>query len=251
MSLKTVHRWIRRIWVTGGLIFMAVLFWSIQAHDVPASLYESTAALRVETTGYGRVFRPAVPASKAAFVFIPGGLIDPNAYVPLVRAVADAGIPAAIVDVPLRAAPTDSMRATLWTRIELAKDDVGGERPIVLGGHSRGGMFASAFAAERPGELAGLVLFGTTHPRDQDLSKTTWPVVKILGSADCVAPLAESERNRAKLPQSVDWIEIAGANHRQFGYYGWQIGDCAATITREEQHRRVADAIVALVRRVG
>ena len=247
MRLKSLHRWVRRIWVTGGLLFMSALVWNIQAHGVPAEAYVSDVRVRVETTEYGRAFRPVSAVTGRAFVFIPGGLIDPRAYVPLARAVADAGIPTALVNIPWRAAPTERMRATLWSRIQSAKEHVGGGRPIVLGGHSRGGMLSSEFAADRPGDLAGLVLIGTTHPRDRDLSRGTWPVLKILGTRDCVASVRDARANQSRLPAHAQWLEIEGANHRQFGYYGWQMADCDASMSREEQHRRVVGAVVALV----
>jgi pimeloyl-ACP methyl ester carboxylesterase len=210
-------------------------------------MYVSDARTRVEVTEYGQAFRPVAASTTPAFVFIPGGLIDPNAYVPLVRAVADAGIAAAIVNVPWRAAPTEAMRNTLWDRIEHARRDVGGGRPAVLGGHSRGGMLASEFSALHPGAVAGLVLIGTTHPRDRDLSSATFPVLKVLGTADCVASVTDARANQARVPPQTRWLEIEGANHRQFGYYGWQIGDCDASITREEQHRRVVTAVADFV----
>jgi len=40
---------------------------------------------------------------------------------------------------------------------------------------------------------------------------------------------------------------MAGANHRQFAYYGWQLGDCGATISREQQHRRTIAAITTFL----
>jgi pimeloyl-ACP methyl ester carboxylesterase len=250
VTLKTLHWWVRRIWITGGVVFLSALGWNIQAHGVPPEMYASDARVRVEVTEYGRAFRPIAQSAKPPFVFIPGGLIDPNAYVPLVRAVADAGVPAAIVNVPWRAAPTEAMRNTLWSRIELATSDIGNGRPAVLGGHSRGGMLASEFSALHPDAVAGLVLIGTTHPRDRDLSSATFPVLKVLGTADCVASVADARANQSRLPVQTQWREIEGANHRQFGYYGWQLGDCGASISREEQHRRVVEAVTGFVRAV-
>ena len=147
----------------------------------------------------------------------------------------------------MRSAPTDSLREMLWTRIRSAHADLGRDRPVFVAGHSRGGMLAAEFAAEHPTEIAGLVLIGTTHPRERDLSRALWPVMKIQGSADCVAPARDSRANARRLPAGTHWVEIAGGNHRQFGYYGWQIGDCPAAITREQQHRLTAHAIITFL----
>jgi pimeloyl-ACP methyl ester carboxylesterase len=108
-------------------------------------------------------------------------------------------------------------------------------------------MLAATFAADHPEQVDGLVLIGTTHPRDRDLSAMGRPVLKILGSADCVASVRDARANAARLPAATEWLEIVGGNHRQFGYYGWQIGDCAATLSRDDQHRQTAEAIVSFL----
>jgi hypothetical protein len=45
--------------------------------------------------------------------------------------------------------------------------------------------------------------------------------------------------------------EIAGANHAQFGYYGMQLGDSSATISREEQQRQTAVAILTFLEQLA
>lgn len=92
--------------------------------------------------------------------------------------------------------------------------------------------------------MAGLVLIGTSHPRDFDLSATTVPVLKVLGTRDGVAALEKSERNRSKLPASARWILIEGGNHSQFGYYGFQPEDRWASISRAEQQRQTVAAVL-------
>jgi pimeloyl-ACP methyl ester carboxylesterase len=250
VDFKTIHRWVRRVWITFAIVVMATLFWSIEEHGVPPAMFESDAGLRITSTGYGRTFIPATVRPDALpLVFLPGGMVDPDAYVPLMRGIAETGVPVALVELPMRAAPTEQMRATLWMRIREARAEIAGNGAVALAGHSRGGMFAATFAADSPSEVAGLILIGTTHPRDRDLSGVTWPVLKVMGAADCVASLDDAKANASRLPPGTQWVEIAGGNHRQFGYYGWQLGDCAATITREEQHRQAIEAITPFLRR--
>jgi hypothetical protein len=62
-----------------------------------------------------------------------------------------------------------------------------------------------------------------------------------------VASPAAARANAPLLPPETRWVDIAGGNHRQFGYYGWQLGDCAASISREEQHRQVIGAVTAFL----
>jgi hypothetical protein len=46
-------------------------------------------------------------------------------------------------------------------------------------------------------------------------------------------------------------VPIAGGNHSQFGYYGFQLGDWPATISRADQQRLTRDALVAALRAVN
>jgi pimeloyl-ACP methyl ester carboxylesterase len=179
-------------------------------------------------------------------------MIDSDAYVPLVRGLAEAGVAAALVDVPYRLAPTRNALATLWDRLRAAHADLstgeaGDRRGVMIGGHSRGARLASEFVAAHPDVFAGLAIVGSTHPRDRDLSRWTMPVLKILGSEDCVAPVAGARANAALLPPLTRWVEIPGANHRQFGYYGWQLGDCPASISRAEQHRLTVELLLSFL----
>jgi hypothetical protein len=91
--------------------------------------------------------------------------------------------------------------------------------------------------------VAGLLLVGTTHPRDVDLSKITIPVTKIVGTKDGVAPIEKVEANRHLLPASTRWVRIEGGNHSQFGWYGFQPGDHFASISRDAQHTQLVTAI--------
>jgi hypothetical protein len=89
-----------------------------------------------------------------------------------------------------------------------------------------------------------LVLIGSSHPRDFSLAGLTLPVAKILGSRDCVAEVQKSEANRHLLPASTRWMVIDGANHSQFGWYGFQPGDCWATIDRARQQAVTVEAVI-------
>jgi hypothetical protein len=92
--------------------------------------------------------------------------------------------------------------------------------------------------------VGGLVLIGTSHPRDFTLADVTAPVTKILGTRDGVAPLDKSEENRHLLPATTRWVLIEGGNHSQFGWYGFQPEDRSATINRDRQQALTIKAIV-------
>ncbi|HET9372285.1 MAG TPA: alpha/beta hydrolase [Vicinamibacterales bacterium] len=246
-----VRTWLRRIWVVGGISFTAWLAWNLQSRGVAASITESTDAVTVVEEAVATYFTPQRRADRdPVVVFVPGGLVDPRAYLPIVRRLADEGTAAALVEMPFRAALSESQREQLWQRIRDAHRRLGAAAPMVLAGHSRGAAMAARFAAEHPAELAGLVLVGTTHPRDQDLSGAPYLVLKVAGTQDCVAPLDDARANAAKLPPATEWVVIDGANHAQFGYYGSQINDCRAHVSRETQQRQLLDGMSAFVARV-
>jgi len=248
VNWKSVRRWVRIIWIGAGLSFTAWIVWNMQAHGVPGDAWQSSASIDVREVGEATVFMPAVaPAGRPALVFLPGGGVDPAAYVPVVRAVADAGWPTALVRLPWGMAFSESAEDEVWRRIAGVRGSWGAGRPIILGGHSRGAAIASRFADRHGPDLAGLILIGTTHPRDHNLSALPIPVMKISGTRDCVAGIEATAANRSLLPAATEWVTIEGANHAQFGYYGTQLGDCGASIGREEQQRRTREAIEAFL----
>jgi pimeloyl-ACP methyl ester carboxylesterase len=117
----------------------------------------------------------------------------------------------------------------------------------VVAGHSRGGALAARMAHADPQLVSGLVLIGTTHPRDQDLSSLQLPVTKIYGTNDDVAPLADVKKNAPLLPPGTKWVAIDGGNHSQFGHYGPQLFDGTATITREAQQTLTRTELLAML----
>jgi pimeloyl-ACP methyl ester carboxylesterase len=242
---RSWHWWIRRIWVSAGTLFMAWIIWNMQAHGVPDQMRESSPAVIVSTRSDMTIFMPAgAESTTPALVFLPGGGVDPDAYVPLVRRLAERGVPLALVRLPWRMAFSESAQAETWARVLRAHTLLGATRPLVLAGHSRGAALTGTFASSYGSMLSGLIMIGTTHPRDHDLSGLPIPVLKVAGTRDCVADLDGSRANARNLPPSTQWVVIEGANHAQFGYYGSQLGDCAATISRDDQQTQTFEAIV-------
>lgn len=244
--LKVWHRRIRIVWVTGGLAFTAWIIWNMQAHGVPAAARVSSPLVSVSEGDGATVFMPqGAEADRAGLVFLPGGGVDPAAYLPFVRAIADAGWPVALVRLPWRMAFSEGAQIEVWRRVTEVRGSWGVSRPMVLGGHSRGAAMSATFAGRYANELSGLLLIGTTHPRDEDLSSLTMPVLKIVGTRDCVADAKDSLANLSKLPPHTAWVTIEGANHAQFAHYGSQLGDCGAGISRESQQQQALDGVLS------
>ncbi len=195
-------------------------------------------------------FTPAATRSRhpAGLVFFAGALVDPIAYAPLLRAVARDGHEAVLVELPRRGFAGGADGNAVLERARAAMGRVTAVREWVIAGHSRGGAVASRLVLKDERGVSGLVLIGTSHPRDFDLSRTSIAVSKVLGTRDGIARPEKSERNRAMLPPDTSWILVEGGNHSQFGCYGFQPGDSRATISREEQQRRTLEALLAALR---
>jgi pimeloyl-ACP methyl ester carboxylesterase len=214
-----------------------------QAVDVPDDVLKSDQRIAVETTDHGLEFRRRVNQKPVGMIFLPGGMVQPVAYAPLMRRIASAGYPAHLLYLPMRCACTDAQVRELFQKIHRV---IKAEPNVawLLAGHSRGGMLASRFVHENGAGLVGLVLIATTHPRDFSLADLTMPVTKIYGTFDGVAIYAKMRQNQHLLPQNTTWVQIPGANHVQFGYYRHQLGDDRAIISRAEQQKLLDAALL-------
>ena len=256
MDRRRLWRYVRRAWITIGLTLTAILgIWSLVAFR---SAPEGRVAIRsdgsVDVRREGGVWS-FVPTLRGApprpgLVFFPGGLVDPVAYAPLARAVASAGFPAFIVELPRRGAFGGADDPSIDARLAALLATPTTPRRWIAAGHSRGAVIASRIAAEGRRGLAGLVLIGTTHPRDVDLAALALPVTKVVGTRDGLARPHVVEANRAKLPRATRWIRVEGGNHSQFGWYGFQPGDRRATMAASEQRARMINAVIAMLAQV-
>ncbi len=235
--MKHWKKWLRIVWVGAGLSFLAWMWWGYRASGVPAGTFDSTGKVLVIRSDAGWEFRPAGIASEQRYIFLPGGMVDPEAYGPLMRKVAEAGHRAVLLKYPWNCGCTDAQVKGVFDVITRTVQDGGAWS---LGGHSRGAMLAARFVHERNVPLAGLILIGTSHPRDFSLASITIPVLKISATEDGVA----GEGDVSLLPPSTRYVKIAGGNHVQFGFYGHQLFDGRAKISREEQQRQVLAAMI-------
>lgn len=243
---RSIRRILRVLWVTLGLGFTAWLIIGFQANPLAPGTFDSTSAISVRQDEQGFSFEPVASTTQVKLLFLPGGMVDPDAYAPLLRSIAERGFAARLMRLPLRCACTSAQTAELFARIrDVLRDE--GKFQWVLAGHSRGAMLASTYVHQTDMLPAGLVLMGTTHPRDFSLREYEGRVLKLYGTRDGIASLRKMEENRPLLPSTTRWIAIEGGNHVQFGDYRYQLGDGKAEITREQQQRQVRDAIVELL----
>lgn len=252
MKSRNVWRVIRRVWITVGL-GATVLFvaWSLLAYR--ASEFAKAAARRTQAVQVSRVdgvwtFAPrGAAASDRVLVFFPGALVDPRAYAPLAQHAARQGFRALIIELPRRGAFGGADSPELRLRVQRAFASLGDSASIIVGGHSRGAVVASSVAAERRHRMDGLVLIGSSHPRDVDLSGLPIPVTKIVGTRDGLASPDEVRQNAHLLPPHTRWIWIEGGNHSQFGWYGFQPMDRRARIPAAQQRNIMARGVMDLM----
>lgn len=168
--------------------------------------------------------------SDKAFIFYPGAKVEAISYLPMLEKLKQKGITTIIVEMPFNMAIFDSNAA----------DDVFDILPSIknwyIGGHSMGGAMASNYASKNKNKVEGLILLGAyiygNYPADKALT--------IYGTFN------------SNLEKNIDYTEniviIDGGNHAQFGNYGEQKGDSAATISRDDQQNITVDAIEEFIK---
>jgi pimeloyl-ACP methyl ester carboxylesterase len=243
---------VRRIWATLG-ITATVIFavWSVLAYRAND---EAHAALRgdanVVIAEEDRLWRfdPTGTRADVGLIFVPGALVDPVAYAPIVRSAAEAGYPSVLLRLPRRGAFGGGDDPSIPLHILAVMERREGPRRWIVAGHSRGGVITTNTAVAPPAPLVGIILIGTSHPRDVSLAASSLPITKIIGTRDGLASLEEVEANAHLLPSGTRWVRIEGGNHSQFGWYGFQPGDSRATIPAGEQRARTIDAVLTALR---
>jgi len=186
------------------------------------------------------VFRPVVNPAETGVVFYPGAHLDPVAYAPLTRKLASNGFLVVIPKMPLNLAIFD---------IHIATDIIKTYPDIhkwAIGGHSLGGAMAAEFVSKNPTVVDGLFLLAAYSAKKTDISDfSDLRVLSVFGSEDYTVEKIQTSRKR--LPPDTRWIEIDGANHAQFGWYGIHPGDGAATISREKQQEFVLENMLDFI----
>jgi hypothetical protein len=201
---------------------------------------ESDGAVRVETEPWLE-FWPRDTQPRSGVILYPGGRVDPRSYAPAARALAEEGYLAVITPMPLNLAVFNPGAAAeviaAFPQIET----------WIVGGHSLGGAMAAGYAEANADVVDGLVLWAA-YPADDKLATRTEPAVtSIYATNDGVSTLEDIAASRANLPPETRWVEIAGGNHAQFGWYGDQPGDGQATISRPEQQEQIVTATAELL----
>lgn len=232
----------------GVIAISAAFYFRPYRSTSPAVLLATDASVIVERSGLGLVFRPASGESRAGLAFYPGARVPPEAYAYLGQDLARAGYTAVILALPLGFAVFSPSRAVA------AFKALPGVSSWIVGGHSLGGAMAASFcaagghdAADGREKVKGLLLLAAYPGGGADLSGSGIKVLSISASNDGLATPAKLQSARRLLPLGTRRVELAGGNHAQFGEYGLQPGDGAATMSAELEHGAVVEETLAFM----
>ena len=175
------------------------------------------------------------PSDDKALIFYPGAKVEETAYAPIMKSLAKQGVDCFLIKMPMKLAILGANKA----------DDIRAEydyNKYYLSGHSLGGAMAANYASDHLNDYSGLFLLAA-YPT-KDLTAAKFPVVFIYGDNDKVLNREKLEFGFNLVPSVYKKVEISGGNHAQFGSYGAQNGDSAATITPEEQWQITVNTIM-------
>lgn len=243
---QQIRKAIRLIWITGGLTFLAWIILSYQSRGIDPTVFANSADVAIQRASAMDVFTPLTAPKSVGLIFYPGAMVDPKAYFPLLKEIATEGYPVYLIHLPYRLAPFSAQVDELFQTTIATIEQDSSVSAWVIGGHSKGGALAAQFAHANPQAIAGLALIATTHPKDAqfDLANLEKPTIKIYATHDGLATPEEIQEYSHFLPAATKYVAIEGGNHSQFGYYGKQLGDDNATISRPQQQQQTLDALI-------
>lgn len=176
----------------------------------------------------------------AGVIFYPGGKVESAAYIPLMRALAEQGVLAVLVEVPFNLAV---LKETAANGI---KEQLFWVDNWYMAGHSLGGNVAASYASKNTEGYKGVILLGAYSSKNLSASKLK--ALSIYGSLDTVLTKETYNNSKVNLPADFTEVVIEGGNHSGFGMYGLQKGDTEATITNVAQIVETAKIIADFVK---
>ncbi|MFC3835011.1 MULTISPECIES: alpha/beta fold hydrolase [Deinococcus] len=194
--------------------------------------------------GRAIVITPIGREVSTLLVLYPGGLVRPQAYEWLGRALTERGVQTVIPVFPLDLAVTGVNRA------DAVIARYGQGRRVVIAGHSLGGAMAAQYASGHPDTLDGLILMAAYPAGNVDLKGRRLPALSLLAEEDGVAAETDVRDGLARLPDGSTLTVIPGAVHAFFGRYGPQKGDGRPTVTRAQAESAIVQAVTSFLDRI-
>lgn len=177
---------------------------------------------------------------EAGVIFYPGGLVEYEAYAPLMMKLAQNDIMAVIVKMPFKLAMFNENGAENVLKAYPYVDE------WYISGHSLGGVFATRYASKHVDDFKGVLLLASYTT--EDISESDLNVLCMYGTQDKVLNIKNYEKAKANLPTDYKEVIIDGGCHAFFGSYGPQKGDGDPTITVETQTELTAKEICDFIK---
>ncbi len=181
----------------------------------------------------GTIVRPTT-----GLVFLPGARVDPQAYAPELRRVAEAGYLVVVLKEPFGFSIVDRDHAAT---IIANHPEI---QHWAIGGHSLGGTVAAAYA-EDDRRVEGLLLLAS-YPSGR-VGRADLRTTSVSGDLDRLVTPEDVARSKANLPEGTTYVVVPGASHASFGAYGPQPGDGTPTADPAAVEDQVVAATVALL----
>ena len=230
-----------------GVLCIAAILWGIQwATYARPPLPEAMEALESDelvqvTDEPWLTFTPGQSTPTTAFVFYPGGRVDPRAYAPLMREIALHGYLVVVPEMPINMAV---FNANIASEIIASYPEIS---HWAIGGHSVGGAMAAQYTGNHADVIEGLAIWASYPPNSTDLSGLDIPVVSIYGSREQRVNDTSVGERKHLLPDDTEYVRIEGGDHHQFGSYEINPADHLATISRESQHEQIIAATLPIL----
>ena len=246
MQLRRRYKILIIILLVTLVIFTGFIVW---AETPPLPMKQAIDSLQSDsnvtvTSSQWLTFKPTKTNYTTGFIIYPGGRVDYRSYAPLAHSIANEGYLTIVVPMPFNLAVFGANAA----------NDVIKSYPEItswaIGGHSLGGTMAAQYTYQNPSKIQGLVLWAAYPASGNNLSKYDLIATTIHGTNDGLVSTTQIQNSLEMLPPTTVYVEIAGGNHAQFGYYGDQSGDNQATITREAQQTQTLNATVELLQKL-
>ena len=235
----------RALGILGTVVLVLAMLWlrPLPATGVAVAAMSGSAAVRVTAPTSQIELDPTAGSTRTGLIFYPGALVDPRAYVPHLSILAAAGFPVVIVKPPCGIAFLSSGAASgaVAAHPSIAR--------WVVGGHSLGGVVASANAGAGQSRIDGLLLWAY-YPNGSIAGGTSLEVTSVSAGNDGLATPAKIAASEPYLPPATRFVVVEGAVHADFGDYGTQRGDGTPTTGRAEAQAQIEEASLALLQRV-
>ena len=207
-----------------------------------------------ETADYIVLESKTNTAQTIGFVYYPGGLVGPHAYLQWQDKLVtlNPGLKIVTVKMPGNLAVFGIDKGMTVVKANPAIST------WVTGGHSLGGTMAAELVNKNQTTFKGLV-FIASYPASDILKNWSGGVLSVHASRDGLSTIAKIEKYKADLPSAsvmngmndfslpvsgrTHYYEIMGGNHAQFGNYGLQAGDSTATISATVQQNQLIQVI--------